>query len=65
MFKQLIGFSLVVLGVFSMVNFISHHVEVPLTDSEGHVFAGLIMIVLGFVVALVPFKLGSWSNFKG
>lgn len=63
MFKQLIGFSLIILGIFSMVNFISHH-TVDVADGNQHAMIGIMMIFSGILTLKVKFKLGSWSKFS-
>lgn len=63
MFKQLLGFSLIIIGVFSIMNFISHHTAIPSGDNGAHALMGGILVFLGVIVAFVPFKLGSWSDF--
>lgn len=62
MFKQLIAFSLIILGLFSIFNFISHH-SIDVADGKQHAMIGIMMILAGILVLRAKFKLGSWSKF--
>ena len=64
MFKDLIGFSLIIMGVFSLLNFISHHTGLPVNEKDYHEFVGILLIVGGTLVIKTEFKLDGWNLFK-
>lgn len=50
MIKILMGFSLIILGVFSMLNFVSHHVDSVAEHGNQHGMIGILMVLVGIVV---------------
>lgn len=64
MFKKVLGFTLIILGIIGVGNFITHHVNVPLNDNESHALIGLILICAGFWVLRVKHILNGWTDFK-
>ena len=50
MFKDLLGFSLIIMGVFSLLNFISHHTGFPINEKDYHEFVGILLIIGGILV---------------
>lgn len=65
MIKDLIGFSLVLIGLVEIGNFFSHHGgNVPLNDYSSHAFAGLIMCAAGVFLVKTRVSFDSWTKFR-
>lgn len=66
MVKDLIGFSLILIGIVEIGNFFAHHgTNTPINDYNSHAFAGLILCVAGVYILKMksPF-IASWTKFK-
>lgn len=65
MFKQMIAFSLILIGIVELGNFFAHHgANVPINDYNSHAFAGLIMCVAGVFLLRAKISFNGWTNFR-
>lgn len=65
MVKEIIGWALILLGLFSMGNFFAHHASIPLNDDNGHALEGLLEIFFGvFLLKTKVSFMDNWTNFK-
>lgn len=62
MFKKILGFILIILGIIGVGNFINHHITVPFNDDSSHALIGLILIFAGIWLMRVKAILNGWTN---
>jgi uncharacterized membrane protein HdeD (DUF308 family) len=65
MFKDLISWSLVLIGVAEIINFFSHHTgEIPVNDGNSHALVGIVLVVAGVFLLKTKISFDSWTKFR-
>lgn len=64
MIKDLLGFSLILIGIIEMGNFFAHH-GTNVSDGKQHALAGVIMCIVGVFLLKTTVSFNGWTKFYG
>lgn len=65
MIKDLIGWSLILIGIVEFGNFFAHHgANIPENDYNSHVFVGLVLSIAGIFLLKTRVSFDTWTKFR-
>lgn len=63
MIKDLLAFSLILIGIVEFGNFFAHH-ESIVPDGKQHAMAGIIMCIVGVFLLKTKVSFNGWTKFR-